>query len=208
MSKPVKDHTSSKVLTVVTVLIGVLCFIRPWEVDVGLFYVFAVWSVACWIYTEDTHRKDLRIYNLTEFKYEERLSVAERIGIEENKNCITIGDVDSQNDLEVYNTFMSPSEVDSPYGQVSPQVENYICQCCLGQPYANINCEHKVAGGNLERKGIIVAKKCFVHDSWRNYDGAYDLEVVEKEYAKERLLQLDKDISTSLDAKFKEKGIK
>lgn len=79
-----------------------------------------------------------------------------------------------------------------------------ICQCYIGQPYLNINCEHRVVGGNLERKGIVVAKKCFVHDSWRIYDGADD----SKEYTEKMLLQLDKDISDSFDAKFKQEGIK
>lgn len=93
----------------------------------------------------------------------------------------------------------------------TPAHKEDICQCHVGEAYLNIGNEHSIKGGNLERKGYIVAKRCFVHNSWRSFDGVEDTSKVSKENVstpKSNLLQLDENISSRLGVKFKEVGIK
>lgn len=93
----------------------------------------------------------------------------------------------------------------------TPLHKEDVCQCHVGEAYINIDNEHSIKGGDLERKGYVVAKKCFVHNSWRSFDGVEDTSKVSKENVstpKSNLLQLDENISSRLGVKFKEAGIK
>lgn len=46
-----------------------------------------------------------------------------------------------------------------------------VCRCDVGDAYQKADNLHSVKGSYLIREGYIVAKRCFVHSSWRSFDG-------------------------------------
>ena len=183
MNKPIKDHTSTKTLSGITLLLLVVNVIKPWEVSGEVVVFFLVWSAACWLYIEDMYDKDFRIYNLQVSKMGgQSVPVLQEgkdvIATKKNSHIVRPRSDLLADDWECYKRFMYPTVEHSVYEQPINTTEfkidieyvpEHFCICegrkRLDSSFDFTGCVES-GGYRLKKEGVLLSERCLFHGDW------------------------------------------